>query len=125
MRKPTWIVFDVTGVLYSGGKPMEQMWQLVSDLKKRGYKLAVCTNLILKDNPQFEIFDKIIDGSAHRSSKPSFKVFEAVEKELNASGNQIFYIDDFEINTQTARDLFDWQVYTFGNVEEIRKILFT
>jgi len=128
MKKPIWIVFDLTGVLFSGGKPIKETWELASDLKKAGYKLAICTNLSLGNNknlPEFEIFEKIIDGNVHNSLKPNPKVFEKVEKELNILGDRIFYVDDFEINTQTAKDLFNWQVYTFGNVEELRKILLT
>ncbi|MFC1700503.1 HAD family hydrolase [Patescibacteria group bacterium] len=134
MRKPTWIVFDVTGVLIKSGKIDPDAWNLAKNLRKAGYKLAIFTNAITtnysivhkkseSENPK--IFETIIKSSSKGFLKPEPESYRYVESILKASGDEIFFIDDFPENTSAARELFNWQVHTFGSVEELRKLLLT
>ena len=134
MKKPVWVVFDVTGVLVKGGKLNKNVWGLAKDLKKSGYKLAVFTNAITtnysiiqkeSDSENPKLFEIIIKSSLNGFLKPEIDSYKYVENTLKASGDEIFFIDDFFKNTYSAKNLFDWQVYTFGNVEKLRKLLLT
>jgi HAD superfamily hydrolase (TIGR01509 family) len=142
MKDPKWVVFDFSGTLYYfEDRPVKEMWELANELKSAGYRLAICTNISLSDRknlPRFDIFDKIIDFEVHQTKKPDPKVYKSVEKELNSTGEKIFYIDDMYIYTKEAQK-YGWQTYTFeipSNpkpiikpidkcVEELKNILLT
>jgi FMN phosphatase YigB (HAD superfamily) len=132
MGKPTWVVFDVTGVLIQGGKIDPDVWDLAKDLRKAGYKLAVFTNAITtnysivhkkSESEDPKVFETIIKSSLEGFLKPEPESYRYVENTLKASGDKIFLIDDFPENTGAAKEEFGWQAYTFGNVGEIKKLL--
>ena len=134
MKKPTWVVFDVSGVIVDFGRFDEEMWNLVKDLKEAGYKLAIFTNAetsnhrVLQEKIGLEgssVFEKIIKSSFTGFLKPNPQSYKNVESILGASGQDILFVDDSKGNTSVAKKLFNWQVYIFGNVEELRKILLT
>ena len=101
--------------------------KLIAQLKPY-FKLGICTNN-WPDNqqnlyPRFPIFKEfsfIIESSVINERKPDLPIYYAVEKEANASGQDIYFIDDNQINLLTASKL-GWQTFNFQGDQDAQII---
>lgn len=79
----------------------------LSELKKRGYKLAIGsssknTPLILKQIGYDNFFDAISDGNQIKNSKPHPEVFLLAAQKLNKQPSECLVVGDAEADIQAA-----------------------
>ncbi len=92
--------------------PNEAMIEYVASLKHRGYELALCTNNVREWEslwramlPVEEIFDVVVDSAFVGMRKPDPEIYELTLERLGKPAEVTIFIDDFEINCETARRL--------------------
>ncbi len=115
---------------------LSESWKLLKDLSSL-YRLAVCTNLwsgmfdvIRQGNPDVDLFETVVDSSQVGVVKPDPKMYKIVEERTDASGKELFLIDDSKENCDGAEKC-GWQSYRFSlgedsgksSCDELRKIL--
>jgi glucose-1-phosphatase len=110
----------VMGAWIGGCKLVESSWRLAGDLRKAGYRLAICTNnwigvvdRIRAENRKFALFEECIDSSVVGFRKPDQRIYEIAEEKMKAKGQEIFYIEDTLENVEAARKR-GWQAYHFS-----------
>lgn len=95
---------------------------LVKELRKSGYRLAILTNNWndmgprLLNVPGIDNFDYIFESSDIKLRKPDPAVFQYVEDKIQTTGKDILLIDDTEKNVVAAKS-FGWQslLYKLGD----------
>ncbi|MEK7592351.1 MAG: HAD-IA family hydrolase [Patescibacteria group bacterium] len=99
---------------------------LMLELHKKGYRLAIVTNnwrgmkeKFLKDVVESTVIEYFFESSNEGMRKPDIQFFKLVEARLDASGEDIFFIDDSDINIESAKSL-RWQTfhYILGDAHE-------
>lgn len=105
---------------------LEDTLKLVTELKTAGYKLAVMSNswLGLTDPskqtvlPQeLQLFDYIFDSSQEKMKKPDGNFYDLVEKSIQATGEDILFIDDDEKNINIAEQRH-WRTYLYDMADD-------
>jgi len=111
---------NIVKIWLSGCRWVESNMRLVKELKKAGYSLAVFSNNWIgiqksfwRKRTEFFLFNIIIDSSIIHKRKPDIKIFQILEREMNARGKMIFYIEDSLENIKVARTL-GWQTFNFN-----------
>ncbi|MGI8864947.1 MAG: HAD family hydrolase [Solirubrobacteraceae bacterium] len=81
-------------------------------LRKRGYKLAICTNNVREWEslwraklPVDEIFEVVVDSAFVGVRKPGHEIYELTLERLGVSAAEALLVDDIEINCDAARRL--------------------
>lgn len=95
---------------------------LVKDLKQYGYCLAIFSNNWYSVEEVFNkkglhFFEKYIESWRESLRKPDKKIYRIVEKKLDSFGDDIFFIDDKQINLDTAKGI-GWQTFLFDLGED-------
>jgi putative hydrolase of the HAD superfamily len=93
--------------------PNEPMIELMRDLKRRGYRLALLTNNVREWEPLWrsmlpveEIFELIVDSAFVGMRKPEPEIYELTLERLGAvSPAECIFIDDTDLNCDAAREL--------------------
>lgn len=92
--------------------PNEPMIEYMRELKRRGYKLAICTNNVREWEarwramlPVDEIFDVVVDSAFVGSRKPEPRIYEITLERLGTAPAATLFIDDVDLNCQAAREL--------------------
>lgn len=91
---------------------------LVKELKKSGYHLAILTNNWndmgpkLLRVPGIDNFEYIFESSDIKLRKPDPAIFQYVEDKIHATGNDVLLIDDTEKNVAVAQS-FGWQTLLY------------
>ncbi len=92
--------------------PNEPMIEYMRELKRRGYKLAICTNNVREWEPLWraklpveEIFDVVVDSGFVGVRKPEPRIYELTLERLEVSAAAALLIDDIELNCTAAREL--------------------
>jgi putative hydrolase of the HAD superfamily len=94
--------------------PNEPMIELMRDLGRRGYRMALLTNNVREWEPMWramlpvdEIFEVIVDSAFVGMRKPEPAIYElAVERLGGEIGTtECLFVDDVEDNVATAREL--------------------
>jgi putative hydrolase of the HAD superfamily len=93
--------------------PNEPMIELMRDLKRRGYRLALLTNNVREWEPLWrsmlpveEIFELIVDSAFVGMRKPEPEISELTLERLGAvSPAECIFIDDTDLNCDAAREL--------------------
>jgi putative hydrolase of the HAD superfamily len=93
--------------------PNEPMIELMRDLKRRGYRLALLTNNVREWEPLWrsmlpveEIFELIVDSAFVGMRKPDPEIYELTLERLGAvSPAECIFIDDTDLNCDAAREL--------------------
>jgi putative hydrolase of the HAD superfamily len=82
------------------------------DLRRRGYRLAICTNNVREWEqrwramlPVDEIFDTVIDSAFVGTRKPEPEIYRLTLEALDVDAAAAVLIDDIEENCRAAREL--------------------
>jgi putative hydrolase of the HAD superfamily len=93
-------------------EPNQRLIDYMRELRKRGYKLAICTNNVREWEPLWramlpvdEIFDVVVDSAFVGTRKPEPRIYELTLERLGVSAGGALLIDDIEINCTAAREL--------------------
>lgn len=110
-----------------------RMITYMRELRRRGYRLAICTNNIREWEqrwraklPVDEIFDVVVDSSAVGSRKPEARIYELTLAGLGVEAGAALFVDDFEVNCKAAEELgmpAVWFRETEQAIEEIEAAL--
>ncbi len=92
--------------------PNERMIDYMRELKRRGYKLAICTNNVREWEqlwraklPVDEIFDEVVDSAFVGARKPESRIYEITLERLEVPAGAALFVDDVELNCSAAREL--------------------
>ncbi|MCQ2087714.1 MAG: HAD-IA family hydrolase [Bacilli bacterium] len=102
--------------------------KMLRELKKRNYKIVVLSNcydsVLERRIKQFDlddIFDDVIISYQIHMIKPHKGIFEYAYKKHCVAGDDVYFMDDTEINLTAPREL-GWYVVKFdGNINNIIK----
>ena len=93
-------------------KPNERLIDYMRELRRRGYKMAICTNNIREWEarwramlPVDEIFDVVVDSAYVGSRKPEPRIYEITLERLGTTPEAALFIDDVEVNCEGVRRL--------------------
>ncbi len=113
--------------------PNEQMIEYMRALRRRGYKLAICTNNVREWEqrwrsmlPVEEIFEVVVDSGFVGVRKPDPRIYEITLERLGVAAAQALFVDDVEANCSAARALglqAIWFQSTEQAIEEIERAL--
>ena len=94
--------------------PNQPMIDLMRDLKRRGYRMALLTNNVREWEPLWramlpvdEIFEIVVDSAFVGIRKPEPKIYELTLERLGGGigAAECMFVDDVEDNIATAREL--------------------
>ncbi len=92
--------------------PNEAMIDYMRDLKRRGYKLAICTNNVREWEqhwraklPVDELFEVVVDSAFVGTRKPEPRIYAITLERLGVQADAALLIDDVELNCTAAREL--------------------
>jgi putative hydrolase of the HAD superfamily len=113
--------------------PNERMIGYMRELRRRGYKLAICTNNVREWErlwraklPVDEIFGVVVDSGFVGSRKPEPRIYELTLERLDVPAPAALMVDDVEVNCTAARELgLDavWFQSTEQAIEDIERAL--
>jgi epoxide hydrolase-like predicted phosphatase len=93
-------------------EPNEPLIEYMRDLRRRGYRLAICTNNVREWEhrwramlPVDEIFDVVVDSAFVGSRKPERRIYDLTLERLGVAADAALLIDDIEVNCEAARAL--------------------
>jgi epoxide hydrolase-like predicted phosphatase len=93
-------------------EPNQRMLEYMRELRRRGYRLAICTNNIREWEarwramlPVDEIFDVVVDSAFVGTRKPEPQIYELTLERLSVAPQAALLIDDVELNCQGAREV--------------------
>jgi putative hydrolase of the HAD superfamily len=111
--------------------PNEPMIELMRDLKRRGYRMALVTNNVREWEPLWramlpvdEIFEVIVDSASVGLRKPEPGIYELALERLGGGlgASDCLFVDDVEDNVAAARQLGMTAVHFRVNEQAIREI---
>ncbi len=90
--------------------PKQEMFSLIKQLKKNGYKTGILSNTELPamgvyHEQGYDVFDVIILSCAEKTRKPERRIYEIALKRLNIKPPEAIFIDDKIENIEGARNL--------------------
>jgi epoxide hydrolase-like predicted phosphatase len=94
--------------LYS---PRTEMFDLITQLKRQGYVLAILSNTIephvrhMQEMKLVNAFDVVVYSNEVQMSKPDPHIYTLTLKRMGMSPDQTFFIDDIEENVDAACSL--------------------
>ncbi len=94
-------------------QPNEEMIQTIRELRSDGFRTALLTNNVKEWEPHWraklpvdELFEVIVDSAFVGMRKPEREIYElTVERLGDVRPESCLFIDDIEVNCDTARDL--------------------
>ena len=93
-------------------EPNARMIEYMTQLRGRGYKLAICTNNVREWSerwramlPVDQIFDVVVDSAFVGSRKPERRIYELTLEQLGVDAGSALLIDDIEANCDGAREV--------------------
>lgn len=121
---------EITWDNHFGSKPKvnKKVVKIVGDLKRRGYKIALLSNvykhraIIIRKNGDYRIFPNVFLSCDIGIRKPDKKIYEHVIEKLKAKPEECIFIDDREINLAPARKL-GFKTILFKNTVLLKKEL--
>ena len=92
--------------------PNQRLIDYMRELRRRGYKLAICTNNVREWEPLWraklpvdEIFDVVVDSAFVGARKPERLNYDVTLHRLGFDPQAALLIDDIELNCNAAREL--------------------
>ncbi len=92
--------------------PNERLIDHMRALRRRGYRMAICTNNVREWEQRWrsmlpidEIFDVVVDSAFVACRKPEPAIYELTLQQLAVPPWAALFIDDIETNCNTAREL--------------------
>ena len=105
--------------------PLNGNTKLLPELKKQGYKLYYLSNFpddlfdeVYNQYDFFRYFDGGIISARVKASKPDRKIFEILQEKYSLSPDECLFIDDSELNVNSAR-LFGMKVVHIEKPEDL------
>jgi len=100
-------------IYFDALEPNEPMIELMRDLRRRGYRMALLTNNIREWEPHWrsmlpvdEIFEIVIDSAFVGVRKPEREIYELTLERLGGVDPPgVLFVDDVEVNCDAAREL--------------------
>jgi putative hydrolase of the HAD superfamily len=99
-------------VYFDALAPNQPMVDLMGDIKRRGYRMALLTNNVREWEPLWrsllpvdEIFELIVDSAFVGMRKPEPEIYELTLERLGAPATSCLFVDDVEVNCDAARKL--------------------
>jgi putative hydrolase of the HAD superfamily len=93
-------------------RPNEAMVERMRDLRERGYRMALLTNNVREWQPLWrgmlpvdDIFEVLVDSGFVGMRKPDAEIYELTLERLGLSAEECLFVDDTEVNCETARAL--------------------
>jgi putative hydrolase of the HAD superfamily len=90
----------------------EEMVAYLRSLRDRGYRLALLTNNVREWEPRWrrmipvdELFEVVVDSAFVGMRKPDPEIYELTLERLGLGAAECVFIDDIELNCQTAERL--------------------
>jgi epoxide hydrolase-like predicted phosphatase len=110
--------------------PNQRMVELMRNIKRRGYRMALLTNNVREWEPLWrsllpvdEIFELIVDSAFVGRRKPEREIYELTLERLGGTpAEECLFVDDAEINCDAARDLGMTVVHFQDNDQAIPEI---
>ena len=99
---------------------IKPMIQKAIEVQKRGFSIALLTNLFTEFYPTVKKelkevkFDAWVASSEEGTRKPEAKIYEITEELLQISGEKILFLDDFEPNL-IAAEKAGWSIIKVTN----------
>lgn len=119
---------EIATVLGPGYTIRDEMLDRASALRSAGYRTALLTNTFAEFRPQmerdvdFSRFDVVIESYAVGSRKPEPRIYELTAAAIDATPEEIVYLDDFAQNLEPALAL-GWQViHVTGPVQALSEL---
>ncbi|HYH05158.1 MAG TPA: HAD family phosphatase [Bacillota bacterium] len=107
-------------------KPIEGMYELVQDLKQRGYRIYLLSNASPRiyeymDNiPAFQFFDGYLISCDIKVNKPDQEIYESLMRKYQLIANECIFIDDLPQNIEGAKSV-GWQGYVFNGAADLKR----
>ena len=114
--------------VYTRVIPIQKMVQLVQDLKKKGYTVAVLSNVsdlfsdFHKVRGHYKIFDSIFLSHELGMVKPDLQIYKHTVEKLGMKPEECVFIDDKKENLVPAKQL-GLHTIQFQSVTQVRKEL--
>ena len=109
--------------------PNEPMIAAMRSLADRGLRMALLTNNVREWEPKWramlpvdEIFEMVVDSAFVGMRKPDPEIYELTLTGLDLNAPQCIFVDDIEINCDTARELGMVAVWFRSNEQAIAEI---
>lgn len=117
-------------IYFEALQPNPQMIELMSDLRDRGYRMAMLTNNVREWEPLWrpflpvdDIFETVVDSAFVGMRKPEREIYELTLSRLDGIGaDECLFVDDVEVNCEAARELGITAVRFKGNEQAIPEI---
>jgi epoxide hydrolase-like predicted phosphatase len=113
--------------------PNDELIEYMRGLRRRGYKLAICTNNVREWEarwramlPVDEIFDLVVDSGFVGCRKPERRIYELTLDRLGVRAEAAAFVDDIEVNCTAARELGIAAVWFRSNdqaIEDLERLL--
>ena len=92
--------------------PNEPLIERMRSLKAEGYRMALLTNNVREWEPRWrgmlpvdEIFEVVVDSAFVGMRKPDPEIYELTMERLGLPAAEALFLDDIELNIQTAESL--------------------
>jgi epoxide hydrolase-like predicted phosphatase len=115
--------------LFESMRPNEQLIDYMRELRRRGYRLAICTNNVREWEarwrailPVDEIFDVVVDSAFVGTRKPERRIYEITLERLGVEASAVLFVDDVELNCNAARELGMQAVWFRSNKQALAEI---
>jgi putative hydrolase of the HAD superfamily len=110
--------------------PNEPMIDLMREAKDRGYRMGLLTNNIREWEPLWrsmlpvdEIFEVVVDSGFVGRRKPDREIYDlTLERMGDPAPEECLFIDDTDVNCDTARELGMSAVHYRDNAQAIAEI---
>jgi epoxide hydrolase-like predicted phosphatase len=109
--------------------PNEEVIAYMRELRRRGYKLAICTNNVREWErrwramlPVDEIFDVVVDSAFVGARKPERRIYELTLEQLRVPASAALLLDDIELNCLAAHDLGMQTVWFRSSQQAIEEV---
>jgi epoxide hydrolase-like predicted phosphatase len=109
--------------------PNEPMIEYMRELRRRGYRMAICTNNVREWEqlwraklPVDEIFDVVVDSAFVGCRKPESRIYEITLERLGVTAPAALLLDDIEVNCAAARELGLEAVWFRSNEQAVAEI---
>jgi putative hydrolase of the HAD superfamily len=90
--------------------PNPEMIELMRELKRSGYRMAMLTNNVREWEPLWrsmlpvdEIFETVVDSGFVGCRKPESRIYALTLERVRAAAEACLFIDDVEVNCEGAR----------------------
>ena len=109
--------------------PNEELIEYLRSLRERGLRLALLTNNVREWEPLWrpklpvdELFETVVDSAFVGMRKPDPEIYELTLERLGLPAGACLFLDDIDVNVDTARELGMTGVHYRDNEQAIAEI---